>query len=63
MKVSTQQNTVRLTGKGLGLRQRNATETVLREVTGEIKRCGRDKQREQEGVCIVMAVGHGVEVI
>lgn len=62
VKVSTQQNTVRLAGKGLGARQRNATETVLRGVTGEIKRCGRDKQRGQEGVCIVMGEGYGVEV-
>ena len=62
VKVSTQQNTVRLAGRGLVGGWRNATETALRAVTGEIKRCGRDKQRGQEGVCIVMAVGHGVEV-
>lgn len=54
MKVNTQQNTGRLARKGLGERWRNATETVLRGVSGEIKRCARDNCREHEGVCIVM---------
>lgn len=53
-KVSSQQNTGRLAGKGLGERRRNATETALRGVAGEVKGCGRDKYRGQEGVCIVM---------
>lgn len=41
-KVNTQQNTGRLAENGQGVGQRNATEKMLRGVTGEIKRCGRE---------------------